>query len=90
MNAVAAAMIVGDSGTGGGISGSRNTAGGSENISGDCNNSRKDNERWQRSGKQQQRSAVNIMNGSSDGDNVGKDNVMVGDYGQRQRLQRWQ
>ncbi|WP_297995205.1 hypothetical protein [uncultured Campylobacter sp.] len=46
MNAVAAAMIVGDSGTGGGISGSRNTAGGSENISGDCNNSRKDNERW--------------------------------------------
>lgn len=39
-----------DSGTGGGISASRNTAGGSENIMNGAaaiaNNNRKDNERW--------------------------------------------
>ena len=45
-----AATAVGDSGTGGGISASRNAAGGSENImngsAATANNSRKDNERW--------------------------------------------
>ena len=43
-------MVVGDSGTGGGINGSRIAAGGSENIMNGAaaiaNNNRKDNERW--------------------------------------------
>ena len=73
--------VVGDSGVDGGISGSRIAVGGSENIMNVATATAITAVKIMSDGSVaasgNSGSAVNIMNGSSDGDNGGKDNAMV-------------